>query len=330
MSNPDMAAASRTAALRQAATQRDADYGMIQRVYGVSLNSSGLTWSGVATLPTGETKDAGGMTLRTAKPGDTSRIVDILVEMHPGSRYAHLPLDKRMARSLVMQAIQRNMGDHDGGCLVVVEEVDGVVEAFIIGTLSRVYMIVDALKATDLFLVATPRASLLTARRLLGAYIAWAERNPRGLRARAHPHRRDAAVGVDGEHLFSNGLRALRPRLSPGQSGVRGQDEGGGMSGLFKSIGKIFKKVVKVLKKVALPALAIAAVVVTGGAALGLLPAIAGLGGLAASLGASPLIAGVLSAAGTGATLGAITGFVTTGKLSGAVRAPRPASSPGR
>jgi hypothetical protein len=40
-------------------------------------------------------------------------------------------------------------------------------------------MIVDALKATDLFLVATPRASLLTARKLLGAYIAWAERNPK-------------------------------------------------------------------------------------------------------------------------------------------------------
>jgi hypothetical protein len=91
------------------------------------------------------------------------------------------------------------------------------------------------------------------------------------------------------------------------------------MSGLFKSIGKIFKKVGKILKKIALPALAIAAVVVTGGAALGLLPGIAGLGGLAASLGASPLIAGVLSAAGTGATLGAITGFVTTGKLSGAI-----------
>jgi hypothetical protein len=81
-----------------------------------------------------------------------------------------------------------------------------------------------------------------------------------------------------------------------------------------------------------LPALAIAAVVVTGGAALGLFgPAIAGLGGLAASLGASPLIAGALSAAGTGATHrrrhrrvphhrqaqrrvnGATTGFVTGG-----------------
>jgi hypothetical protein len=91
------------------------------------------------------------------------------------------------------------------------------------------------------------------------------------------------------------------------------------MSGLFKSIGKIFKKVVPFLKKIALPALAIAAVVVTGGAALGLLPGIAGLGGLAASLGASPLVAGILSAAGTGATIGAITGFVTTGKLSGAI-----------
>lgn len=94
------------------------------------------------------------------------------------------------------------------------------------------------------------------------------------------------------------------------------------MSGLFKGggIGKIFKKVVKVVKKVALPALAIAAVVVTGGAALGLLPGIAGLGGLAASLGASPLIAGVLSAAGTGATIGAIGGLVTTGSLKGAIK----------
>lgn len=92
------------------------------------------------------------------------------------------------------------------------------------------------------------------------------------------------------------------------------------MSGLFKSLGKIFKKVIKVLKKIALPALAIAAVVVTGGAALGLLPGIAGLGGLAASLGASPFIAGVLSAAGTGATIGAIGGLLTTGSLKGAIK----------
>jgi hypothetical protein len=77
-----------------------------------------------------------------------------------------------------MQAVQRNLGTNDGSCCVVVEEIEGQVEAVIIGSLSRVYMVVDALKATDLFLVASPRASLLAARRLLGAYIAWAERNP--------------------------------------------------------------------------------------------------------------------------------------------------------
>jgi hypothetical protein len=116
--------------------------------------------------------------LRTAKPGDANRIVDLIEETHATSRYAALPFDRRAARSLVMQAIQRNMGEHDGGCLVVVEEADGQVEAAIIATLSRVYMVVDALKATDLFLIASPKASLLAARKLLGAYIAWAERNP--------------------------------------------------------------------------------------------------------------------------------------------------------
>lgn len=116
--------------------------------------------------------------LRTAKPADTQRIVDIIAEVHAESRYAALPFDRRAARSLVMQAIQRNLGENDGGCLVVVEELDGHVEAAIIGTLSRVYMVVDALKATDLFLVATAKASLLAARRLLGAYIAWAQKNP--------------------------------------------------------------------------------------------------------------------------------------------------------
>lgn len=117
--------------------------------------------------------------LRTAKPSDAGRIVDLLAETHLRSRYAALPFDRRFTHGLVAQAIQRTPGDHDGGCLVVVEEVDGAVEAFVIGTLSRVYLILDALSAKDLFLVASPKASLLAARKLLGAYIAWAERNPK-------------------------------------------------------------------------------------------------------------------------------------------------------
>lgn len=117
--------------------------------------------------------------LRTAKPSDAGRIVELLAETHLRSRYAALPFDRRFTYGLVAQAIQRNMGDHDGGCLVVVEEADGKVEAFVIGTLSRVYLILDALSAKDLFLVGSEEASPLAARKLLGAYIAWAERNPK-------------------------------------------------------------------------------------------------------------------------------------------------------
>lgn len=117
--------------------------------------------------------------LRTAKPGDIGRIVELLEETHQRSRYAELGFDRTYTRSLVAQAIQRNMGSHDGGCLVVVDVVDQKVEAFIIATLARVYMILDGLSAKDLFLIASDKASAFAIRGLLGAYIEWASRNPR-------------------------------------------------------------------------------------------------------------------------------------------------------
>jgi GNAT superfamily N-acetyltransferase len=117
--------------------------------------------------------------LRTAKPNDTGRIVDLLAETHARSRYADLPFDRRFTYGLVQQAIQRNMGTNDGGCLVVVDVVDQKVEGFIIGTLSRVYLILDALSAKDLFLIASDKAGPLAARKLMGAYAEWASRNPK-------------------------------------------------------------------------------------------------------------------------------------------------------
>ena len=117
--------------------------------------------------------------LRLAKPHDIGRILDLLEETHLRSRYAGLEVDRGYARALVAQAIQRNVGQHDGGCLVVVEVVDQRVEAFILGTLSRVYMISSSLSAKDIFLVASAKASRMAARKLLGAYIEWASRNPK-------------------------------------------------------------------------------------------------------------------------------------------------------
>jgi hypothetical protein len=85
------------------------------------------------------------------------------------------------------------------------------------------------------------------------------------------------------------------------------------MSNPLKGIGKVFKKVVKVVKKIALPALAIGAVVLTGGAALGLLPALGGAGGLLASVGIKGALAGILTSAAKAATFGAL-GAIVMGK----------------
>jgi hypothetical protein len=86
------------------------------------------------------------------------------------------------------------------------------------------------------------------------------------------------------------------------------------VSGIFKSIGKIFKSIVKTVIKIAPYALAAAAVVFTGGAALGLLPTFAAaVGGVVSSLGLSAAVTGALTGAVTSAGFGAALGFVTGG-----------------
>jgi hypothetical protein len=87
------------------------------------------------------------------------------------------------------------------------------------------------------------------------------------------------------------------------------------VSKVFKSLGKIFKSVIKTVIKIAPYALAAAAVVFTGGAALGILPAFgAAVGGVVSSLGLSAAVTGALTGAITSAGFGAAIGFVTGGK----------------
>jgi hypothetical protein len=77
----------------------------------------------------------------------------------------------------------------------------------------------------------------------------------------------------------------------------------------------VFKSVVKTVLKIAPYALAAAAVVFTGGAALGILPTFgAAVGGLVSSLGLSAAVTGALTGAVTSAGFGAALGFVTGGK----------------
>lgn len=93
------------------------------------------------------------------------------------------------------------------------------------------------------------------------------------------------------------------------------------MSGVVKSVTKVFKKVVDVVKKVLPAALAVGAVVFTGGAALGVLPAWGtAVSGLVSQMGAGSLLSSVLSGAvtqaGYGALMGAATSALTGGNIS--------------
>jgi hypothetical protein len=82
------------------------------------------------------------------------------------------------------------------------------------------------------------------------------------------------------------------------------------MSGVLKSVGRVFKKVAKVVKKVAPYALAVGAVVLTGGAALGALPAV---GTMVASLGLPTALTGALTGAISGAGISGAIGLATGG-----------------
>lgn len=91
------------------------------------------------------------------------------------------------------------------------------------------------------------------------------------------------------------------------------------MSGVAKAVGKVFSGIANVVKKVALPLLGVAAIVMTGGAALGL-PALAGGFGGAVSSGlaamgapANGVLASVLTQAGTGAAIGGVSSLATGG-----------------
>lgn len=84
------------------------------------------------------------------------------------------------------------------------------------------------------------------------------------------------------------------------------------MSGVLHSVGKVFKKVVKVVKKVAPIALVVGAVVLTGGAALGALPAVGTvLGGLGLSAGVTAALTSAVTTAAIGAGVGAATSAIT-------------------
>ena len=118
--------------------------------------------------------------LRPARFSDAFRLVEILEETRSKSRYAgHVNIDAERARKTIAGFIQRHGGVHDGGtCVFVVEDAEGVIQSFCVGSLYRVYLVGDQLVAQDMYLICTDAAPPGSRRKLINAYLDWAESNP--------------------------------------------------------------------------------------------------------------------------------------------------------
>jgi len=120
------------------------------------------------------------MKLRPARHVDAWRIVELLLAKQADSIYAgRVAVDEPMARKLVSSLVQRHGASNDGAsCVFVVEDDTETVCAFIVGALSRVYLIGDKLVAQDMFLVADKAAPATAYSKLIDAYVGWAESCP--------------------------------------------------------------------------------------------------------------------------------------------------------
>lgn len=119
--------------------------------------------------------------IRPAKSTDAFAIVDVIEERYPETRYAgFVSIEPKVARSLMAQAVQRHGGTTEGSTfLMVSENGEGVIEAFVLGSLARVYMIGDKLAAADNFLMARKGADPRAMNQLIDAYLEWARSNPK-------------------------------------------------------------------------------------------------------------------------------------------------------
>ena len=118
--------------------------------------------------------------IRPGTSTDAFALVGILKERMPDTRYAgHCSIDELAARRMFAQAAQRHGGTTDGSFFLMVNERDDEIDAFVLGSLGRIYFVFDKLGASDLFLLGRRSASPRVLMRLFDAYVEWAENNPR-------------------------------------------------------------------------------------------------------------------------------------------------------
>lgn len=118
--------------------------------------------------------------IRPAKTTDVFAITDILVERSHDSRYEGIAaIDPKLARQMFAQAVQRHGGFTEGATFLMVNETKGEIDAFMFGTLNRIYVVGDKLAASDVFLLGKKDCNPRAMSRLIDAYVRWAEASPK-------------------------------------------------------------------------------------------------------------------------------------------------------
>lgn len=116
--------------------------------------------------------------IRRAKFEDIPAMAGLLTEMFQQSIYVgYDEPDIKVAKGLLMQAIQRHGSPGYSGTNVMVGETDGGVEAMLVGVTDRVYHIGHLMTATDIYFYASPRAGARDAVALIDNFLDWAEGN---------------------------------------------------------------------------------------------------------------------------------------------------------
>lgn len=110
---------------------------------------------------------------------DALGILDVLRWAHAHSVYAGLTFDEVEANRVICHAIQKHGHKNASGTFVQVSEVEGKVEGFIVGVLTRVYHCHVEVGASDLWYITTPRCPARDRVGLMVTFTDWAERHPK-------------------------------------------------------------------------------------------------------------------------------------------------------
>jgi hypothetical protein len=146
--------------------------------------------------------------IRKATFSDIPALCGLLREAHERSRYSDVfAFSEARAKSLLMNSIQRDGGQHEGSTFVAVSDRGDDIDAIIIGLLQSVYMLTDDLEATDVFWYARSGADATSGKRVLRAMHKWAAKCPKVVLIRQANTDAIVSPELSGRILIGEGLR---------------------------------------------------------------------------------------------------------------------------